>query len=705
MAEAGKQDAQDGMRALLMHRTLWLIGIFVMVCLGLWGMMVQPWLTPAVAPNEVRPSVVSLGGQWQFYWDTLLSPADFTPERETTHPRASQLTVPGSWYAHTQGGQLLPRYGVATYRTHVQLPAALVGVPSVLLFESVGSAYRIWVNGAFVGGLGELASPKEGQLHHDEVPHIRLALFHITPTTSDLDIVVQVSNHSFRESGIFGDVKLGSADATMAYVFTHYVVQDVLLIGAFIFIGAFHLITYVSSRRDAELLWLSGLCLLVAVRSLILNKYLLYLAAPEIRWETLMYAQYSVKFLTLLVFIQLISVLYRQDVNPTVHGIGVGVCFVALGYIASVPVSTSSVTLNVQTAGIIVVLIYYVYVVGYLAIVRAREGAFLNLFGLVFVCIAIIHDYYLYVKSIDSVQIVPYGLLVILLVQEQIISYRYTRFQQRSVQLAHELQQVNRHLEEKVLERTRELHASNVRLTDLAHQRSRLMANIAHDMGAPLLGVQSSLHILGENALHPQVQNDLVGLLITRVNHVKRLVDDLFQLAKLESRQWEFEWEHVAVAEVSVEMQQYFAHMLQEQGRLLVSAHGPSVALPVPAMVRIDRGQIYRVVQNLLENAMKFSTDPLRPIEFTSTVRLVEDAREPCFEWYVEIVDFGVGIAANHLPMIFERFYTRSSGLPVGSGLGLAICKEIIERHGGSIDVSSEEGRGSTFCFTVPIVR
>jgi signal transduction histidine kinase len=378
---------------------------------------------------------------------------------------------------------------------------------------------------------------------------------------------------------------------------------------------------------------------------------------------------------------------------------------VALVYVASVSPSVVSVTLNMQTVGMILVLSYYLYVVGYVAVVRTREGAFLNMFGLMFVCVAIVHDYYLYVKRIDSVQIVPYGLLIILLVQAQIISYRYARFQQRSMQLAHELQQANRHLEEKVAERTRELHASNVRLTDLANQRSRLMANIAHDMGSPLSGVQSSLHLLGENTLNPQIQHDLFALLISRVDHVKRLVDDLFQLAKLESRQWEFEWEEVPADVLYAEMHRYFAQMLQEQGRDLTQMCAEPTGAYAHAVVRVDRGQMYRVVQNLLDNAVKFSTDPRQPIEFTSTVRSVHDAGGLREEWHVEIVDFGVGIASTHLPMIFERFYTRSSGLPVGSGLGLAISKEIIERHGGTIEVSSSEGHGSTFSFTVPIMR
>ena len=164
-----------------------------------------------------------------------------------------------------------------------------------------------------------------------------------------------------------------------------------------------------------------------------LNKYLLYLAAPELSWVALMYVQYSLKFWTLLVFIELVRAMYQQDVHPMIHTVCVVMCMGALLYVASVPPEVFSVTLNLQTAGMVLVLSYYVYVVGYVAVVRIREGALLNMVGMVFVCVAIIHDYLLYVKSIDSVPLVPYGLLTILLVQAQIISYRYARFQQRSV--------------------------------------------------------------------------------------------------------------------------------------------------------------------------------------------------------------------------------------------------------------------------------
>jgi signal transduction histidine kinase len=110
------------------------------------------------------------------------------------------------------------------------------------------------------------------------------------------------------------------------------------------------------------------------------------------------------------------------------------------------------------------------------------------------------------------------------------------------------------------------------------------------------------------------------------------------------------------------------------------------------------------VLQNLIDNAVKYSPDPLTPITLTSVVRQSVIPESAHYEWRVEVVDQGIGIAAEYLPMIFERFYTRSNALQVGSGLGLAICKEIIERHGGVIGVQSAPDHGSAFFFTLPLV-
>ena len=375
-------------------------------------------------------------------------------------------------------------------------------------------------------------------------------------------------------------------------------------------------------------------------------------------------------------------------------------------YVMSVPPSIFTRTIGMQIFIIVAVLSYYLGVVGYYLVLRNREGSRLNLLSMVFNIIAIVHDLYLYTHQLPSIQLVPYAIITTLLTQSLIISYRYTQFQQRNVQLAHELQDVNRNLEAKVIARTDALNVSNTQLVVLTSQRSQLMANIAHDMASPLVGAQLMLHVLNKDVLNIQEKQHATNMLTIQINHVKKMVDDLFRLSKLESRQLEFNWEEVVVHDLYAEISSYFVQMLEAQGRMLSIEHVAPSAIDASAMVRIDRQQIYRVVQNLIENAVKYSQDIHTPIELMSMVRQSIDSVPPHYEWYVEVVDHGIGIAPENVPLIFERFYTRNNRLQQeGSGLGLAICKEIVEGHGGRIYVRSEQGNGSTFVFTLPLIQ
>jgi signal transduction histidine kinase len=688
-----------GQRIVIMSLCLW-----VCLVIPMGNVMAAP---AAISLDDSQELPVSLAGQWQFYWGQLLTPADFAAVGGDLTGGAT-IAVPSSWAGQVLGaevnaGQALPYFGVSTYRKKVELAPAQVDKNMILMIESIGSAYRIWVNGTLVGGLGTIATPTDTSANDAEVPQIRLNLLNITPKTQHLDIVVQVSNNSFRESGIFGDVLISTTNAMVRHVFYRYILQDLLLIGVFMVVGLYHVMIYLLNRRERELLWLAGVCVSVALRTFLLNKFMVHLIVSDISWTILMYLQYTMRFMALFTYIQLIRTLYRQDVKDMIHHICVAVWIGTMLYVISTSPRVFTLTFNIQTLIAVIILFYYLFVVGYTIYLHNREGSRLNVFSMVFIIIAIIHDFYLYTNRLQSVQIVPFAILTTLLTQAIIISYRYTQFQQRNVQLAQDLQDTNRNLEAKVITRTNDLNVSNSKLVALTNQRSLLMANIAHDMGSPMVGMQSSLHILTTESLDTQDKQYLYMILTRRLNYVKRLVDDLFRLAKLESRQLEFNWEQIVVTNLYPEIHTYFEQFVQSQNRILLATHTPLSTLDGATMVRVDRQQLYRVLQNLIDNAVKYSTDIHTPIALTSVVRLSIATDSPGYEWHVEVVDQGIGIAAEHLPMIFERFYTRSNGLVGGSGLGLAICKEIIERHGGVIGVHSVQGQGSTFFFTLPL--
>jgi two-component system phosphate regulon sensor histidine kinase PhoR len=169
-----------------------------------------------------------------------------------------------------------------------------------------------------------------------------------------------------------------------------------------------------------------------------------------------------------------------------------------------------------------------------------------------------------------------------------------------------------------------------------------------------------------------------------------RLTEDLLTLARVESGEQRFQSHEISASQLMREAQQYFAEMAHLQGSEL------SIELSQDAMVKADPEAVHQVFSNLISNAVKYCP-PGTPIVIGA------NEREDGIEFFVR--DSGPGIASEHLPRLFQRFYrvdkarSRESG---GTGLGLAIVKHIVLAHGGSVRVESELNHGSTFFFTLP---
>ena len=235
----------------------------------------------------------------------------------------------------------------------------------------------------------------------------------------------------------------------------------------------------------------------------------------------------------------------------------------------------------------------------------------------------------------------------------------------------------------------RELEAENSFL------RRDLIANVSHDLRTPLVSVRGYLEVLAAKGatLEETQRRSYLDTAVRQAEHLGVLIDELFELAKLDFKGLELQCEVFQIGELA-------SDVLQKFGLL---AEGKPIALRLEAMsglsaVRADLSLIERVLDNLIGNALKHT-----PAGGSVTVRLrsVEHGVE------VAVVDTGAGIAAADLPHIFDRYYRgrAASGQPSGdargAGLGLAIARRILELHGRSIAVESGAA-GSAFRFTLP---
>ncbi|MDE3840456.1 cell wall metabolism sensor histidine kinase WalK [Bacillus methanolicus] len=225
-------------------------------------------------------------------------------------------------------------------------------------------------------------------------------------------------------------------------------------------------------------------------------------------------------------------------------------------------------------------------------------------------------------------------------------------------------------------------------------ERREFVANVSHELRTPLTTMRSYLEALAEGAWKDEeLAPHFLNVAQTETERMIRLVNDLLQLSKMDSKDYKLKKEWVDFNEFFHRIIDRF-EMTKEQNvtfkRLLPKR---------PIFVEADEDKLTQVLDNIISNALKYSPEGGR-ITFK-----VEEQDEQIL---VSISDQGVGIPKENIEKIFERFYrvdkarTRKLG---GTGLGLAIAKEMVKAHGGDIWATSVEGKGTTIFFTLPVDR
>jgi two-component system phosphate regulon sensor histidine kinase PhoR len=221
--------------------------------------------------------------------------------------------------------------------------------------------------------------------------------------------------------------------------------------------------------------------------------------------------------------------------------------------------------------------------------------------------------------------------------------------------------------------------------------RRDFIANISHELRTPIASLKALSETLQDGAMNdPTVANDFLSKINTEMDKLAQMVNELSELSYIESGEVSLKIEPVDLAEVVARVTGRLKAQA-DKAKLDLFVDIPSGLLPV----RADKERAEQVLVNLIHNAIKF-TPPQG--------RISVSAKSEGDDVLVSVADTGIGIPADDLPRVFERFYkTDKARAGGGTGLGLAIVKHLIEAHGGKVWAESVEGKGSTFTFTLPI--
>jgi two-component system phosphate regulon sensor histidine kinase PhoR len=223
--------------------------------------------------------------------------------------------------------------------------------------------------------------------------------------------------------------------------------------------------------------------------------------------------------------------------------------------------------------------------------------------------------------------------------------------------------------------------------------RRDFIANVSHELRTPLTSIQGYAETLLDGVSTEETQRDFLEIIRKNAARMTRLTEDLLILARVESGDKKLQLRPVSAAELLRDAGDFFRDHRSDSPMTL------DVVNEALKMVSADRDAVFQVFSNLIDNAYKYGWQGGRILIGAHDV-------EGYVQFYVR--DFGPGIASEHLPRLFERFYrvdkarSRESG---GTGLGLSIAKHIMLAHGGMITAESELNHGCTFVFSIPEAR
>ncbi|WP_245575840.1 ATP-binding protein [Alicyclobacillus contaminans] len=227
----------------------------------------------------------------------------------------------------------------------------------------------------------------------------------------------------------------------------------------------------------------------------------------------------------------------------------------------------------------------------------------------------------------------------------------------------------------------------------LQQSRRDFVVNVSHELRTPLTSIKSYIEVLQEDAENPEIRSQFLQVIGQEADRMARLIDDLLQLSGLEQGRTAFNPAPVKVAaNVEAAVQRFHIQILARNLQL-------SVACDEEAVVYGDVDWLDRLLDNLFSNAIKYTPD-----NGSVAVRVVAETEDVV----LTVTDTGIGIPAEDLPHVFERFYrvdkARSRRMG-GTGLGLALVREITERHGGTVNIASEPGSGTQVTVRLPRYR
>lgn len=611
-----------------------------------------------VSQHNFSDGAVALSGPWEFYWNKLLTPSDFNSDQQP-----EWFHVPGSW--HRQSDH--PSLGYGTYRVRILLPEEHPGL--VLYFPIINSAAKIWLNGELVVETGTVSSDREVYQ-----PKLSSSMVPISDTVQVVELIVQVANYTYFNGGIGGTPQLNQSAALFSEMNRTNGIEN-FFAGSLIAMFIYQVILYFLYHRGKPHLWLSLICLGVALRALIVHggSFLLPNLFPWVEWEIWKKIEFGSVYAIIALFPLYVYHLFEEHASrkPLIFFIGLSgiLCLTVL----VTPQYTYGKLLEIAHFGLLLAFIYAVYFIGR-SWRSGNKDARVIFFGVLasfpFILTEILKNSRLFPVNIEFMYLVEMGVLVFLLFQVYLLANHYAK--------------AYKNLEHVVQLRTEELVATNT-------VKDRLLSVMSHDIRSPLNSLRGVLNLYNKGSINQEEFSQLTLQIENDLGKTGMLVENILSWTSSQLKGVALKTEKFNLFKLVEGTLQLFDTLVIRKKISILHNVAPDTE------VTCDKNILNLVMRNLISNAIKFSFEG-------SKINI--DVKSTGAELEVKVIDFGVGMDSATLQSLLTPSLTVSTvgtGNEKGTGIGLALCREYVQKAGGSLTVESTVGKGSTFIIRLPL--
>ena len=610
-----------------------------------------------------------LNGEWEFYWNQLLTPEDFVGGSVHKPELTGHVDVPHQWRGSVNGVEL-KKYGCATYRLLVKVRSSngTFGLKTGI----IRMQNSLFVNGVLQGGSGRPSPDPTSAVLTENTPY---TVFFVSRGDS-IEIILQVADYVYN-GGIILPAYFGGQAAIQA-LDRKFIIFEAFA-AACVFCGGFYNIgVFLVRRRDRSLLYFGLFCIFLFVSYITIGQKLLSQFIPDLSYTMV----YRIRTLSVYSSVVLMALFLQQMLEDSMpEWLIRGIVFLFGGYALTGLIFAPALHILWQSTFVLLTIAVYI---GFILLLvhffyQGRYGS-LGRTGMQLLILALLCFVMEFLVSILYLRLLPFlNLYSRILGDVCVMLFVFLMSYMLSIRFSNAYSTIE---------------SLSMRLQEQNELKDTFLTNTAHEFQTPLHGIiHMAQAVLEDSACNISSQQmEKLSLVVSSAQRLSILVTDILDFEKIKNNEIRLNLKPNEIQTTVNSVLDIFRHMNKNSQIILVNRvpHG----LP---QVQADENRLRQILYNLIGNALKFTVGG----EIAVDAEMHED------KIHVSVKDTGIGIPPDKYDEIFLSFEQVSAGRAEqygGTGLGLAITRQLVERMHGKIWVAwSEIGKGAEIIFSLPL--